>query len=81
MPQKKTQTTKKELQKGTIVAKSAANFRKQPSMNGELLAEGPIKRGTVIDIMSRKDVDGEIWYRIKYNNKIGYILGSLIEIN
>lgn len=81
MPQKKTQTTKKELKKGVITAKNAANFRKQPSMNGTLIEEGPIKRNTVVDIMSKKDVDGELWYRVKYEGKVGYVLGKLIETN
>lgn len=81
MPQKKTQTTKKELQKGVIVAKVAANFRKQPSLTGDKVFEAPIRRGTIVEIMSRKDVDGELWYRVKYNGKIGYVLGSLIKLN
>lgn len=80
MPQKKTQTTKKELQKGTIVAKSAANFRRKPCLDSDTIDVGPIKRGIIVDILSRKDVDGELWYRIKYSDKVGYVLGKLIEI-
>ena len=50
-------------------------------MNGTLIEEGPIKRNTVVDIMSKKDVDGELWYRVKYEGKVGYVLGKLIETN
>lgn len=75
-PQKKT----KEYKKGKVTAKSALNFRKTPESGDNLLPQGPIKRGTIIEILSEKKVDEKLWYRVRFDGKIGYVMADFIDI-
>ena len=50
------------------------NLRKTPSLRGALIMQIPL--GTIIEIIE----PGEEWCKIKYNNKMGYMMAKFLEI-
>lgn len=66
----------KTIGKGEVCCKTALNFRKKPDIDAEKLPEGPILKGEVVDIVSKRGA----WYRIKYQDKYGYAMAEFIDI-
>ena len=64
------------LQKGVVCCKKWLNFREKPSEDAAILAAGPIKNGTEIDIFYKR---GD-WYKIKFNGAVGFVMSKFVEI-
>ena len=60
------------------VAASSVNFRNKPSMtNSVRLAQ--LKQYAFCLILGTENVDGTIWYKVNYNDQIGYVNGDYFK--
>lgn len=58
---------------------SSVNLRSEPSTDSNRITSIPF--GTEVDVLDQKEVDQELWYEIKHNDKVGWVLGSLTTEN
>lgn len=59
--------------------KKGVNLRKNPSKESSLFAS--LKKGEQVEILSEyTGKDGKVWYRCRYQGKMGYIRSDMLEI-
>lgn len=64
---------------GTITSEMGVNVRKGAGTSYDIVMS--LARGTLVDVTGeKKDSEGALWYKIKYDGKTGYVRSDLMEI-